>query len=85
MKIKINTCRYVHASDLFKRLGTLWEEFGGSEPDFSWGDNNHTLVDPKAIMDHIDGSARFEHPRQVEALRRRVEKLSGDVYVDLEN
>ena len=81
----IHPCRYVHASDLFKRLKVLWSEFVESEPDFSWGDNNHSLVDPQDIMNHIDGSAAFEHPRQVETLRKRVEKLPAGVYVDLEN
>ena len=81
----IHTCQYVNASDLFKRLKALWDEFADSSPDFSWGDNNHTLVAPKAILDHIDGSAGFGHPRQVEALRKRIQALPDDVYVDLES
>jgi hypothetical protein len=33
----IHTCRFVKASDLFKGLKALWDEFANSDPDFSWG------------------------------------------------
>jgi hypothetical protein len=50
MKTTIHTCRFVKSSNLFKGLTKLWLPFTDSEPDFSWGDNNRTLVDPKATL-----------------------------------
>jgi hypothetical protein len=81
----IHTCKYVHASGLFKGLTNLWNEFADSDPPFSWGDNNRSLVDPASILNHMDGSGVIENQRQVETLRKRVEKLPAGVYVDLEN
>ncbi|MGA2440207.1 MAG: hypothetical protein ABSH08_04575 [Tepidisphaeraceae bacterium] len=80
----IHNCQFVNASDVFKGLGDLWEEFSKSDPNFSWGGNNRTLIDGKAILDHLDNSAIKNH-RQEEKLRRRIAKLPDDVYVDLEN
>lgn len=79
-----HTCQYVNASDLFKGLANLWEEFSNSNPDFSWGGNNRTLVDPKAILDHLDNRV-IENGPQMETLRHRIVGLPDDVYVDLEN
>jgi hypothetical protein len=80
----IHTCQYVEASDLFKGLGELCDEFTNSEPSFSWGGNNRTLIDGQSILNHLDNSV-IENAGQLETLRRRVRKLPGDVYVDLEN
>ena len=84
MNMTVYTCRYVHASDLFEGLKALWDEFNNSDPDFSWGNNNRTLVDPHSILNHLDNSVT-ENEKQAETLRERVKKLSKHVYVDLEN
>lgn len=81
----IQRCRFVRASELFTGLADLWQEFVNSDPPFSWGDNNRSLVDPKAILNHMDGSGVIESKTQVETLRKRIEKLPSGVYVDLEN
>ena len=84
MKTFIHTCEYIKSSDLFKGLAQLWSDLSNSEPDFQWGGNNHTLVDPRAIINHLDNSV-VENAGQLETLRKRVAKLPKDVYVDLEN
>ena len=80
----IQTYRAINVTDLFQGLKVLLEEFSNSDPDFSWGDNDHTLVDPEAILDHLDGTGTAVNTRQLEALRRRICKLPPNTYVDLE-
>lgn len=80
----IHTCQFVEASDLFKGLGELYDEFSNSEPDFSWGGNNRTLVGGEAILNHLE-NCEIENQRQMKTLRRRVRKLPEGVYVDLEH
>ena len=80
----IQTCEFVTGSDLFEGLPDLWDEFFDSSPDFSWGNNNHTMVDPKALLGHLDKSG-IENETQMETLRHRITELPDGVYVDLEN
>jgi len=82
--MNIHACKYVNASDLFTRLRKLWTEFCASDPDFSWGGNNHSLVDGDAILNHLDNSAIDSH-KQVETLRKRINLLPEHTYIDLEN
>ena len=82
--MRIHTCQFVLVSDLFKGLKALWNEFASSDPDFSFGGNNRTLVDPPSLLHHFDNSL-IEDQKQLERLRRRIKKLPKDVYVDLEN
>jgi hypothetical protein len=80
----IETCRFVHVTELFKELPELLQEFIESEPDFAWGGNEHSLVDGVAIVDHLDNIAT-EQETQLEELRKRVAELQDDLYVDLEH
>jgi len=84
--MKINTCQFVDASDLFNGLSELWSELVESEPDFTWGNNNRSLVVADDILNHFDNSV-IENEGQLETLRKRVQKLpeGGQIYVDLEN
>ena len=86
-KIKVHKCQFVLEADLFKGLDDLWREFCESEPDFTWGDNNRSLVTAKSILDHLYNTA-WTNEEQLELLRLRVEKClpeGGNTYVDLEN
>ena len=87
MKITVETVKFVRFSELLKGLNALRQQFSDSEPPFSWGDNNRSLVTAEAIMDSIDGSSAEFTASQVEALRKRINKLpeKGQMYVDLEN
>ena len=80
------TARYVSSMDLFKGLNKLRDAFIRSDPDFSWGNNNHSLVDGEAILDHLaDSGLTNASKAQVPVLRKRIRKLPEDVYVDLES
>ena len=83
---KLEATQFITASAAFKGLKGLWTEFAESNPPFSWGDNNRTLVSAEAILNHLDGCAKAT-PRLVESLRLRLRRLSPDLqlYVDLEN
>lgn len=83
---KIETTQFIAASAVFKGLKGLWTEFAESDPPFSWGGSNRTLVTAEAILNHLDGCANAT-PRFVESLRTRLQKISPNLqlYVDLEN
>jgi hypothetical protein len=84
--IHSQTCLFVHASDLFRGLNKLWDEFVDSAPPFSWGDNNRSLVDADSILNHLDGCSHVTDSLVTE-LRKRVDLLpkGGLTYIDLEN
>jgi hypothetical protein len=86
MKIPTQTCKFIQASGLFKRLNKLWDEFSESNPAFTWGSNNRSLVVAEAILNHLDGCA-IDNERQLETLRKRIADLpeGGQTYVDLED
>ena len=85
--MKIKTCKYVEASEIFKDYGLAWDVFVNGDPDCTWGDNNKSLVTADVIVDALENSdlnvgAEENHVRMVvEKLR----SLPDEVYVDLEN
>lgn len=95
--MKLSTCNYVKYSELFKDLAELSEEFCNSDPPFSWGDNDRTLVFAAGICSHlkehvkeldktsISGTPKLNE--QMKELERRVAVLPDGAmeYVDLEN
>jgi hypothetical protein len=83
--MKIQSCRFVLASDLFDELDELWNAIACSDPDFTWGDNNRSLVTAEVLLDHCDSNG-VESP-QLDSLRQRVKTLpdGNQTYVDLEN
>ena len=82
--MRIQSCEFVSGFELFTGLQLLWDEFAESDPDFSWGSNNRSLVTAKSILDHLDNS-NIENEKQMETLRKRVKVIGGDMYVDLES
>jgi len=83
---QIQTVQFIPASAAFKGLKRLWNEFAESNPPFSWGGSNRTLVTAEAVIDHLDGCANAT-PRLVKCLRARLKNISPDLqlFVDLEN
>lgn len=85
--MKIKTCKYVEASEIFKDYGLAWDVFINSDPGCTWGDNNKSLVTADVIVDALENSdlnvgAEENHVRMVvEKLR----SLPDEVYVDLES
>ena len=47
--MKIKTCSFVDASDLFEDCPDAWQQFMDSDPPVSWGDAHRTLVSPDFI------------------------------------
>ena len=85
--MEIHTCQFVTSSDLFKGLFSLWEDFAESDPPFSWGDNNRSLITAESIIDHLSNSSAADEHWWLGRLIARVNKLpeGGQTYVDLEN
>lgn len=81
----IYSCDFVVASELFYGLNALWEAFAASNPPFSWGDNNRTLVVAVDIYDHLEPMDVLGE--QLDMLKKRIDHLpeQGQTYVDLEN
>ena len=82
--MKIQSCKFVSCSDLFKGLTELWEDFASSDPDFSWGNNNRTMIDPLAITGHMSNVGLDAH-LQFKTLCKRINELPRSVYVDMES
>ncbi len=84
--MKVHVAKFVLASDLFGGMDSLHEALSDSDPPFSWGDNNRSLVTAETIWRHLDGEdIGAESARQ--KLRRRIESLPEqyNTYVDMEN
>lgn len=79
--IKVHTCKFVKASDLFNGYRKLMVKFAESAPPFSWGDNNLSLVTVEAILHHLDNSG-ISYDDEFEA---RCQAVGMQTYVDLEN
>lgn len=82
----VQTCRFVTASDVFKGLGLLWTTLVESDPPFSWGSNNRSLVSSVDLTMYLDGQG-LDDPAgaQLTTLIERLDALPSDIYVDLEN
>lgn len=98
--MQINTCKYIEASCLFNGCNDIWSVFVNSEANCSWGQNNRSLVTKDVIVDALDNVIdRTEvvngtystvddvelDSKKVEDFFLRLDSLSEDVYIDLEN
>jgi hypothetical protein len=85
--MKIKTCSFVDASDLFLGCPDAWQEFMDSDPPVSWGDAHRTLVSPD-FMDSVVSdifSDDYQIAEQLNNVLRRVRSLKYETYIDLEN
>lgn len=85
---KLESCRFVTASDIFDDLPIAWEIFEDSAQDFSWGDNTRSLVDPSFIIDALSGLEYEDEQEKVEVDKLIVRlRYCGNfgALVDLEN
>lgn len=86
-KVTIQACAFVDASDLLGEGWSewFWEEFDQDE--FSWGDNNRTLITPERFVSACDSIEWGDHGvsrKAAAAWCKRILNL-GNVYIDLEN
>ena len=85
--MKIKTCSFVDARDLFMGCPDAWQEFMDSDPPVSWGDAHRTLVSPD-FMDSVVSDIFSDDNQIAEQLNnvlRRVRSLKYETYIDLEN
>lgn len=89
LKITVQNCQFVLATDLFKGLRGLWDLMSLSDPPFTWGDCNRSMVMAKEILDAIHYAVGLadEVPPYLSELEERIAELpdKGNTYVDLEN
>jgi len=80
------TCQFVLSSDLFEGLTELMTEFGESDPPFTWGENNRSLVTARDMINCFANSC-IENDEQIDIFRQRINRLPEglNTYVDLEN
>ena len=85
---QLEYCSFLKGSDIVPdEWDTFWDVISESAP-FSWGDNNRTLVTLQDFLDHAEKCLIFDPDYKHEEIEEWVEywrKLSGDIYVDLEN
>jgi hypothetical protein len=85
--MKIKTCSFVEASDLFLGCPDAWQEFMDSDPPVTWGDAGRTLVSPD-FMDSVVSdifSDSNQTAQQLDCVLRRVRSMKYETYIDLEN
>ena len=85
-KIPIQETQFVLASDLFKGLRKLWEQLVDSNPNFTWGSNNRSMVTAETLLDHLEDCTNVNE-RSVSELDKRCQDLPEGLqcYIDLEN
>jgi hypothetical protein len=86
----ITTLRFIEASAIFEPeitgLDCLW--LVETEPPFTWGDADRTLVTVERLLNHLEARYKEErNPDIVGAIKRlrKLYKASPALYVDLEN
>lgn len=77
----IHVCCYIPASEFFANFPEVWEELSNSDPNFTWGDNNRSLVTVERIVQHLDAS-HIDYP---EAFEEHYKEYVPEDYIDLEN
>jgi len=81
MKIKTHNCTFVLSSDLFRGYRKLALQMSESEPDFTWGSNNRSLVTVEVLLNHLDGVGVAYSKK----FAKRCREVGLQTYVDLEN
>lgn len=89
--MQIRTCKFVHASDLFKGLPLAWQAFSNDEHGFTWGSNACSMITKTQIEDSIycieldnvsEGSRLIT---ELATVSDRLRELTPEILIDLEN
>jgi hypothetical protein len=98
--MNIQTCRFVNVTDIFEGFPKLKKKFDeGDNYDFSWGDNNRSMIDAQTLRDALENADGVNYePEEGETVDAdtvtnvewdefcaRLDALPDDVYIDLEN
>ena len=81
----IETARFVPASKVFDGFDALKAGFDNGERDFSFGDNDRTLIEKSRYLTAVEESNEDADEDQIKSFRARVEAIPTGVYIDLEN
>lgn len=85
--MKVKTCNFIEASEVFDGFGLAWDVFINSDPNCTWGDNNRSMVTPDVLIDAMENSDLNvgQEQRQVEQVVKILQSLPQNTYIDLEN
>jgi hypothetical protein len=96
--MNIHTLKAVNASDFFQDFPVLMKILSdGGQYNFSWGDNNHSLVDIDTLVDALDDQIHNDEDEDYDEEKVavsqadwdkfmvHVDAIPKDVYIDLEN
>jgi hypothetical protein len=79
--LHIRLVGFYDASALFEGFSDLWQQFIESDPSFSWGSNNHSLITVRDVLNHMD-NVGIEYDK---AFVDKCGLIDEHFYVDLEN
>lgn len=87
MDIKKYSCEFILSSDLFADFKEIAAGMAESDPDFTWGCNNRSLITITDLLNHIDNSDFDDYADEamIEKFRNFCKEIGVDTYVDLEN
>lgn len=91
---QVETVHIVPASDIFHNAPTISDAFCNIDADFTWGDNNRSLITPERFIDHLDNIDDDDRGNMFDAVRQRAFSVadmnkqrppSAPIYIDMEN
>jgi len=82
--MRMYNCQYAKSSDVFKGLPKAFDALASRDNlPFSWGDNNHSLVDADTVATELEQLENSEGGQIAKAIRRL--RRMGQTYIDFEN
>ena len=75
----VQTCSFIHASQIFENFTQMWDKFCENDPNCSWGDNNRSMITKNVIEEAL------MHEDIPEDFQRVLDSIDTNMYIDLEN
>lgn len=96
MKLDVQTCKFVPVTDVVPEKWRPWFFEGFVDgADFSWGDNNRTMITKDRFAEHAEDFLFSMYDDEKEQRKvtedeigewlNKVRAIPADVYIDLEN
>jgi hypothetical protein len=93
--VPVSTATFIPASELFKGLDALWNQFTACALSFTFGDANRTLINPETIVSdmevgglHVDSDVAKEYEifsSRMNTLMTDEGHLDPNIYIDMES
>jgi len=85
-----NVCEYVGLSQFLEKWDTDGEfmTYIGNNAPFSWGDNNHSLVDVESFLSQSEDALLLEYGEDcpnVNGFLKDINEVPRNIYIDLES